>query len=479
MKASQLRALGVPTGPAMRAALTGVKRAVAEGLDRAGLELAIWDVVQNPERYANHALWGRLAGELAHAPGGRHGGTRRVRPVMRNTSAPWKQWGSDLDTAAVNQMENACKLPVAVAGALMPDAHVGYGLPIGGVLATDNAVIPYAVGVDIACRMKLSVLDIPVQALESRRGKLTDALEQETRFGVGAEFSSECRHEVMRDTVWNDIPVLRGQKDKAARQLGTSGGGNHFVEFGLLEVFADDLGLATGTYLALLSHSGSRGTGARVAWHYSKLARKIHPELPDALAHLAWLDADSTEGREYWRAMELMGRYSSANHELIHRRIVERLGAGVLTRVENHHNFAWKETYAGRKVVVHRKGATPAFGGVLGVIPGSMATSGYVVRGRGNAEALNSAAHGAGRRMSRAAAQKRFDWIEAGKALEKRGVFLISGGLDEVPMAYKDIEEVMAAQTDLVDKVARFVPCLVKMAPAERRRGKRREKGRC
>ena len=388
-------------------------------------------------------------------------------------SAPYRVYGEHLEPAALEQMENACRLPVAVAGALMPDAHQGYGLPIGGVLATDNAVVPYAVGVDIACRMKLTVLDRPVSALSTAQSELARAIEKETRFGVGAEFRERREHPVM-DADWSVSEVTARLKDKAWAQLGTSGSGNHFVEFGVLTV-PEPLGrLTPGDYLALLSHSGSRGTGAAVADHYSRVARTRHRNLPREFGHLAWLDLASHDGQEYWAAMELMGAYAAANHALIHRSIARTLGAQVLADVENHHNFAWRERHllpdrTERDVIVHRKGATPAGRDVLGIIPGSMATAGYVVRGRGAAASLRSAAHGAGRRMSRTQAKKIFRWDDVRRVLAERRVTLLSAGLDEVPMAYKDIDEVMAAQTSLVDVVARFEPRIVKMAPAGER----------
>ena len=387
----------------------------------------------------------------------------------RDGDAPYQIWGTNLEPDAVQQLKNACKLPVAISGALMPDAHVGYGLPIGGVLATHEAVIPYAVGVDIACRMKMTVLDLPVTVLPDEQPRLINALERETKFGMGAAFRSRRQHDVM-DREWGVTPVTSRMKDRAWAQLGTSGSGNHFVEFGELTVLDDTVGLSRGTYLALLSHSGSRGTGAQVAQHYSRLARNLHPELPRELAQLAWLDLSTEAGQEYWSAMELMGRYAAANHELIHRHIARALGVEVMLDLENHHNFAWRErhrlpdgSYA--EVIVHRKGATPAGAGVLGIIPGSMGTPGYVVRGKGVARSLNSAAHGAGRRMSRTKAKQTFRWDTAQKFLRERGVTLLSAGLDEVPMAYKDIDEVMAAQSDLVEPIARFEPRLVKMAP--------------
>jgi tRNA-splicing ligase RtcB len=178
---------------------------------------------------------------------------------------------------------------------------------------------------------------------------------------------------------------------------------------------------------------------------------------------------DSEEGQEYWLAMELMGRYAAANHELIHRAIAKNLKVDVLLDIENHHNFAWKEKYDNKEVIVHRKGATPAGLGDIGIIPGSMATPGYVIRGKGNELSLNSASHGAGRKMSRTKAKRLFTWHEAKKFLADKGVNLISAGLDEVPMAYKDIEEVMTAQSDLVERIARFDPKMVRMAKGNER----------
>ena len=388
--------------------------------------------------------------------------------VARAADAPYQVWGEDHDAAALEQMRNACALPVAAAGALMPDAHVGYGLPIGGVLAAHDAVIPYAVGVDIACRMKMTVLDLPLTALSEEQARLTAAIESETRFGVGATFRTRRQHEVM-DADWRASRVTADLKDRAWAQLGTSGSGNHFVEFGALSVTDAAVGLEPGEYVALLSHSGSRGSGAQIAQHFSKVARQAHPGLPQALSHLAWLDLSSGAGQEYWAAMELMGRYAAANHALIHAHVARALGAEVRLDIENHHNYAWRERHvlsdgSERDVIVHRKGATPAGAGTLGIIPGSMGTPGYVVRGKGSAASLQSASHGAGRRMSRTEAKKTFNWADAQRFLRERGVTLISAGLDEVPMAYKDIDAVMAAQRDLVEPLARFEPRLVKMA---------------
>ncbi len=161
-----------------------------------------------------------------------------------------------------------------------------------------------------------------------------------------------------------------------------------------------------------------------------------------------------------------MGEYAAANHALIHRSIAKHLGADVLLDIENHHNFAWREQHGGEEVIVHRKGATPAAAGVLGIIPGSMATPGYVVRGKGHPASLNSASHGAGRAMSRKKATETYTWASARAMLERAGVTVLSAGVDEVPMVYKDIHRVMRAQHELVEPLARFDPKLVKMAPA-------------
>jgi tRNA-splicing ligase RtcB len=323
------------------------------------------------------------------------------------------------------------------------------------------------VGVDIACRMKLSVLDIPAADLKKLDASLKNALNRETIFGAGATFKRPNQHDVL-DMDWNITPMISRLLDTKARgQLGTSGSGNHFVEFGTITVSQGDkdFDLAPGEYLALLSHSGSRGAGAMIANHYSRLAMDLHPELPPDLKYLAWLDMDSEPGQEYWAAMNLMGHYASANHAIIHQRVTKAIGAKVIAGVENHHNFAWKETHDGREVIVHRKGATPAGEGVLGMIPGSMADPGYVVRGRGKPESLASASHGAGRAMSRTAAKEKFRWAHIKPMLEERGVQLISAGIDENPFAYKNICEVMAAQADLVETLAEFNPRIVRMAP--------------
>jgi tRNA-splicing ligase RtcB len=458
MNTKDLIRIGVPAGEPIKLAHEFIQNFIAQGHDGAQLEAEIFNLVADPSAFFADPLRAPLARAI-------------FRPAFtpRAELAPWKQWGSDLEPEAVKQMANACALPVAVAGALMPDAHLGYGLPIGGVLATDNAVVPYAVGVDIACRMKLTVYDRKANTIAGQRDRLANILESETRFGVGASFKERRDHDVM-DEDWAVTPLTNRLRDKAWSQLGTSGSGNHFVEFGAFTVTTDDLGIPPGEYVALLSHSGSRGAGAQVCAEYSRRAMARHEHLPKELKHLAWFSLDEADGQEYWAAMNLMGRYAAANHALIHKHIAKKLGASVILDIENHHNFAWKERHVvdgvEREVIVHRKGATPAGDGVLGVIPGSMASPGFVVRGKGQPESLHSASHGAGRVMSRTKAMQSFTWSATKKLLAERGVELLSAGLDEVPGVYKDIHTVMAAQTDLVDVLGEFRPRLVKMCPA-------------
>lgn len=395
-----------------------------------------------------------------------HSGMERAEP------APFASWCDDAEDGALQQMRDSMRLPSAVRGALMPDAHIGYGLPIGGVLATEGTVVPYAVGVDIACRMKLTVLDVDPAHLTAKRERFEKTLLRETAFGTGSTLPARARldHDVLDADRWSELPLLRRLREKATAQLGTSGSGNHFVEFGVLTLEQPDLGLDPGEYLALMSHSGSRGPGAMVAGHFTKRARELREfDLPRDLLNLAWLDLDSDDGRAYWRAMELMGDFASASHWVIHQRVRRALGAGELAGVENHHNFAWLERHDGRELVVHRKGATPAGAGVLGVIPGSMASPAFVVRGRGSESSLRSASHGAGRVMSRTEAKRRFRWSDVRPVLEAANVTLLAAGIDENPGVYKDIHAVMARQADLVDVVARFDPRIVRMADGRER----------
>jgi tRNA-splicing ligase RtcB (3'-phosphate/5'-hydroxy nucleic acid ligase) len=221
---------------------------------------------------------------------------------LRENAVPYKIYGANyIEQGALDQMNTAMKLPISVAGALMPDAHQGYGLPIGGVLATTaDTIIPFAVGVDIACRMCMSVFDLPASMIEKEDKLLKKVLTENTFFGIGSESGKKFDDTLFDRPEWNSLKIIKDLRDKAYRQLGTSGTGNHFVEWGILEVMAADdlMNLPVGSYLTLLSHSGSRGFGGNIADHYSKIAMN-KTRLPKEAKHLAWLDMNTDEGQEY------------------------------------------------------------------------------------------------------------------------------------------------------------------------------------
>ena len=343
------------------------------GLTEDAILTRLDEVLASPNDFLGDSTLATLASELINR---QREDASKFDDALRHEALPFRIWGSDgIDTAAVTQMQNSMRLPVTVAGALMPDAHVGYGLPIGGVLATKDVVIPYAVGVDIACRMRLSIYEVSPHVLGQQVGKFENAIQEQTRFGAGAKFGFRERreHEVLDDEAWFETKLFKHLRPKAEEQLGTSGSGNHFVEWGefSLDKPSRQLGLEPGRYLALLSHSGSRAIGFKIASEFSRHARDLHPKLADSVKNLAWLDMDSDAGREYWMGMELAGRFASACHYLIHHEVAKAVGLKEIAHVENHHNFAWREKMAdGSEAIVHRKGATPAGEGVLGIIPG-------------------------------------------------------------------------------------------------------------
>ena len=505
------------------------------------IEMTLSDILEHPESYKNNEIWNKLAERLSPTIIAKE----FIAYDLLDEPLRYKTYGGKfIETLAKQQMNLAMRLPVTVAGALMPDAHAGYGLPIGGVLATDNVVIPYAVGVDIGCRMSLTIFDASADFLKRCTYQMKEALKDFTHFGMDGGLGFEQEHEVLDREEFRLTPLLRDLHGKAVRQLGSSGGGNHFVEFGEITLQEKNvLNLPEGSYLALLSHSGSRGLGAAIAKHYSLLAhevldreefrltpllRDLHgkavrqlgssgggnhfvefgeialqennvlnlPEgnylallshsgsrglgaaiakhysllarevcrLPREAQHFAWLDLNTEAGQEYWMSMNLAGDYARACHERIHLNLAKALGLKPLANVNNHHNFAWREEIVpGRMAIVHRKGATPAQKGQAGLIPGSMATAGYLVCGKGMEAALNSASHGGGRAMSRQKAKDSFTQSSLKKLLSQAGVTLIGGSVEEMPLAYKDIDRVMYTQETLVEVQGKFMPRIVRM----------------
>lgn len=470
IRGKDLIKLGYPEGKVIGLAVNSLYQHHRKQSKDWGLAM-LKNVLEHPRNFVEDDAFGRVARELiGEAQKKLKDGYYELRPTVK----PFPIFGEEqIEEGAKHQMFTAMRLPVAVEGALMPDAHYGYGLPIGGVLAVDNAVIPYGVGVDIGCRMCLTMYDLAPSHLRDKQSKFENMLLDHSRFGLET-FDDPMEDPLFDREEFKYIKVVKDLKHKAFQQIGSSGGGNHFVEFGTVRLSEpnNDFQLPVGDYLAVLSHSGSRGLGANIARHYTKVAMD-KCRLPKDARHLAWLTLDSQEGHEYWMAMNLAGDYASACHDHIHRRIAKALGENPIAKVENHHNFAWKEQLAdGRQVVVHRKGATPAGKGVLGIIPGSMTAPGFIVRGKGVHESVNSASHGAGRVMSRRKAKSSISKNDFRAYLDQQGVTLLGGGLDEAPMAYKDIHEVMRAQQDLVDIVGIFQPRIVRMEGVKARNRK-------
>ncbi len=466
LRGKDLEKIGYPRGSHITSLAMNIMHQHFKKTKKADALELLQQIIEQPEQFTKDIILGKIARQFLPE----EEETAKGQPVRQNYDlqepAAFPVYGKKfIDTNTKHQMEIAMKLPVTIQGALMPDAHVGYGLPIGGVLAVKNAVIPYGVGMDIGCRMCLSIYDTKPDFMHRNDYALKNHLKNNTCFGKD-EFGDHKRDDaIFSRSEFKEIPTVKKLKDKAYRQIGTSGGGNHFVEFGTVVITAleNDLGLPVGEYFALLSHSGSRGLGANIAQHYTNIARSTCL-LPKEAQALAWLNLDNEAGMEYWLAMNLAGDYASACHHHIHRRLSKAIGHQPIATVENHHNFAWKEQLEnGDEVIVHRKGATPAGKGVLGIIPGSMTAPAFIVRGKGNPLSINSASHGAGRAMSRSKAKSTFTMKAMRQNLKQHRVTLIGGGIDEAPMAYKSINQVMAAQQDLVEVLGTFIPKIVRM----------------
>lgn len=392
---------------------------------------------------------------------------------MRSTTTPIDYTGVigvDFGGDVVDQISTASRIPCAVRSAVLPDAHLGYALPVGGVIALENAVSPHFIGFDIACRMTVTVLDLTPDELLSRREGLADSLRQVTAFGIGSGFEDgQTRHHpVVEKSRWSDFPQeVRSLRAQAQQQLGSSGGGNHFADLmvGTVEQEVSWLPLERGQpFTCLVTHSGSRGVGHKLATRYSKKAvdwvRWNARGIPKGYE---WLPLDDPLGQEYWEVMQLMGEYAQANHHTIHDYFLAAAGLRAMWRGENHHNFAWKESYEGRELIVHRKGATPAHVGDVGIIPGSMGTPAFLVEGKGRSESLNSAAHGAGRVSSRTQAKRNLDKGAHDKHVQERDILTFGVGDDESYQAYKDIEHVISLQEEHLKVIARMFPRVVVM----------------
>jgi len=421
----------------------------------------VQDIKKSPIAYTCDGLLSTIADEFIATPAIKD----KLQVNLIDNEAQLSVFGEPLiKSNAIDQMKTAMQLPIVRRGALMPDSHLGYGLPIGAALATEQTVIPFAIGMDIGCRMSLTVYEVTERFFKMHEHKFKQSILNNTAFGLArGVLKGYQEHEFLERDVFKNTSLLSKLKSKAASQLGSSGSGNHFVEWGVVEVTKDgELNLPQGKYIGLLAHSGSRGFGASIAKFYSDLA-KNESRLPHEVRHLGWLDLNDPNGQEYWMSMNLAGDYAKACHDQIHKNVAKPLGLKPVLKIENHHNFAWKELVDGKEMIVHRKGSTPAGKGILGLIPGSMTDPGFIVKGRGNAAAINSASHGAGRKHSRKETIARNTKSGMRKELLSKKVTLISGALDESPFAYKSLEKVMSFQQELVDTIGKFYPRIVRM----------------
>jgi tRNA-splicing ligase RtcB len=369
--------------------------------------------------------------------------------------------GIDFDDATLEQIKTVARLPVVQNVALMPDAHLGYGMPIGGVCRTERSILPGAVGVDIACQVRLTILEISVEDLIRLKPSLTDALRLSTKFGLNAHYGKDHvqDHPVLHDSRWEDLDLPPYLLSKAREQLGSSGGGNHFANLMIGTVKDDFMDLDIGSeFVGLMTHSGSRNVGKQIAdmfieeavYETSSIAKDIPREL-------AWLDVASDAGRRYWRAMQLMADYARANHSIIHNLFMKRAGLECFEYFTSVHNLAWQTDQG----IVHRKGATPAEENRIAVIPGSCGTPSFLVMGKGNYKSMNSSSHGAGRTMSRTQAKKQYDENKFHKQMGEISHIGISP--DETPSCYKDIRRVISLQDRLISPVAEMQPYVTMM----------------
>lgn len=374
-------------------------------------------------------------------------------------------FGEDIDWSVERDISGIAKVPVVERLSLMPDAHTctGADLPVGGVVQLNNAIVPGWVGVDIGCRMSLSLLDLQKEEVEKDKNFFLNKILENTSFGNNSGFENQKSHSVMQDPLWSESNLLKSLKPIAERQLGSSGGGNHFVDLIEIEFLRDYGNYRQGDKCCgLLAHSGSRGTGFKVAKHFIKKAIEWAKwNCSEINKKHAWLPMDTEEGQNYFRHMKIMGKYAQACHHLIHEDFSKSINKQIDFFSENFHNFAWKEE---DKIII-RKGATPAKKGLTGIIPGSCVSNSYLVEGLGNPDSLESSSHGAGRKFSRTKAIETFNLDLFKKECFEKNILCHGVSADEAGQGYKDIEEVIKIQEDanILTKVAVMRPLIVVM----------------
>ncbi|MDR1583924.1 MAG: RtcB family protein [Prevotellaceae bacterium] len=387
-----------------------------------------------------------------------------MQKIITTEKIPIKMWLDEPEAGSLEQARNLANLPFAFSHVcLMPDTHLGYGMPIGGVLATDNVIIPNAVGVDIGCGMCAVKTNILTDGIE--RKQFTDVMRGiRERIPLGFDHHKEQQDESLMPQGFNldNLVVVKRQYLAALKQIGTLGGGNHFIE----------LQKCNEGYLWLMVHSGSRNFGLQVAGYYNKKAQKLNADYFSSInpkADLAFLPFNTVEAHKYYKEMQYCTLFAIANRKLMMDRIqnvVSTVFSGVTYEplINIAHNYvAWEEHF-GKKVLVHRKGATSAKAGETGIIPGSQGTKSYIVEGLGNPESFMSCSHGAGRVMSRTAAVRNLNLEEEKRKLDELGIIHSIRGksdLEEAASAYKDIAQVMAFQSDLVKIKVELSPLAV------------------
>ncbi len=367
-------------------------------------------------------------------------------------NSPLKIFGEH-DDATVAQMRNCMAVGNVVAGVICADGHLGYAQPVGGVIAYEKQISISGVGFDIGCGNMAVRLDTPFSAIEGRVGEIIRDVQKVISFGVGRTNDERVEHELFDDSdAWRESHMGE-YRQKAVTQLGTVGSGNHYVD-----LMRDEAG-----YVWIGVHFGSRGLGHTSATRYLKAAGgKDGMNVPPAV-----IDEDSELGRRYIAAMELAGRYSYAGREWVIERVRKIIGGAVTDMVHNHHNYAWRENHGGRDLWVVRKGATPAFPGQRGFVGGSMGDDAVIIEGVDSEQSkasLYSTVHGAGRLFGRKEAKRRFDRKTMDAWLQDRGVTLIGADLDESPMAYRRLPEVIAHHAGTVKVLHTLRPFAVVMA---------------